>query len=124
MSQDRVTLTTIPSSFHGQWRVASFRDPDGTGGPTPDSWDIHSDRIDTPDATLEVDALTAKIEPDHDLHLVNFSNNKFQFALSRSQDRDGKILVVWYLSGREVRRFLLVGPGSQGDAADSPAAVQ
>jgi hypothetical protein len=104
---DRITLTSIPESFHGQWRAASFRDPDGTGGPTSDTWDIHAERIVTPDADFEVATVTANIEPGQDLYLVNFSNNKLQFALLRSQSQAGKLLIVWYLSGREVRRFLL-----------------
>lgn len=110
MPGDRVTLTTIPKSFHGQWRVASFRDPDGTGGPTPDSWGIHAERVDTPDASFEVAAVTSKIEADQDLHLVNLSNSRLQFALLRSHGQARRLLIVWYLSGQEVRRFLLERP--------------
>jgi hypothetical protein len=108
--RERSTLTTIPKPLHGLWRVASFRDPDGKGGPTPDSWGIHADRIDTPDATFEVAAVTPDVEPDQELHLVNFANNRLQFALLRSHAEPGRLLVVWYLSGQEVRRFLLEGP--------------
>lgn len=110
MPGDRVTLTTIPESFHGRWLVASFRDPDGSGGQMPESWALHAERIDTPDAIFEVAAVMARVEAGQDLHLVNFSNNKLQFALLRSQGQAGRLLVVWYLSGQEVRRFLLEGP--------------
>ena len=90
--------------------MASSLDPDGSAGPTPDTWAIHAERIDTPDASFEVAAVMARVEPGQDLHLVNFANNKLLFALLWSRGHAGRLQVEWYLSGQEVRRFLLEGP--------------
>jgi hypothetical protein len=107
MTGQRVSSSLIPERFHGEWFVEGFRDPDGSGGPTPDSWRILADQIETPDFTFTVASVQGNLEPDQDLHLLSFSNNGLQFALIRSDSYPHHLLVVWYLGSEEKRRFIL-----------------
>jgi hypothetical protein len=107
MRGQRISLTTIPQSFHGQWEVISCRDPDGTTGAPDEVWTIYPDSIESPDFNLAVASVTGDVEPHQDLHLISFSNNGLQFTFLRSGNHEDKLLVVWYSSGRELRRFLL-----------------
>ena len=98
----------IPDELQGEWRVACYFDPDGTRGPTPDTWVIYNDRIQTPDGDLLVGSVMREVEPDQDLHLISFTNYGVQCAFLRSSEEPGSMLAVWHLGGREVRRFLLL----------------
>jgi hypothetical protein len=104
----RASYTMVPEPFHGHWQMVSYCNPGETPRAVSDSWNIYPDRIETPDFVFAMASVTANIEPDQDLHLINFSNQGIQFALLRSKALSGRLLVVWYLSGQERRRFLLV----------------
>jgi hypothetical protein len=120
MQRVRESYTKVPAQFHGRWQVISCRSPGEIASVVTDIWGIYPDRIETQEFVFLVASVSADIEPDQDLHLISFSNHGFQFALLRSKTQPGKLLVTWYLSGKEVRRFLIMQKTPSRDSDTMP----